>query len=177
MSDKGIGSCSWFPSTTITAKKQYHSGNAEEEEERKCTTINQNTKVTQIRGNGNIQWARVLSLQCSPECNFGVAINRARQTSIADCTQAGKNSTYPICKMNIADSLSRDSTYGYIEHNIVRKNGKRWSDDLTSWMIDCTWIVNQMDDRHLHRLRLGNDCQNESTYNTVYTLHVWMETS
>ena len=31
MSDKEIGSDSWFPSTAIIAKKQYHSGHAEEE--------------------------------------------------------------------------------------------------------------------------------------------------
>ena len=78
--------------------------------------------------------------------------------------------------MNIADSLSRGSTHGYIENNIVRKNGKRWSDVLTSWMTDCFWIVNQRNDRYLHQLRLGNDCRNESTYNIIYILHVWLMT-
>ena len=62
MDNKGIGSYSWFPSTAITAKKQYHSGHANEELQRRCTTIYQNTRVTQIRGNDNFQWARVLNL-------------------------------------------------------------------------------------------------------------------
>ena len=58
--------------------------------------IYQKTEVSRIRGNDNIQSSRVLNLQCSPEYNFVVAINRARQTSIADCTQAGKNMKYSL---------------------------------------------------------------------------------
>ena len=64
--------------------------------------IYQKTEVSRIRGNDNIQSSRVLNLQCTPEYNFVVAINRARQTSIADCTQAGKNTSHSLYLLHYA---------------------------------------------------------------------------
>lgn len=83
------------------------------------TTIYQKTEVSQIRVNGNIQWARVLSLRCLHEYNIGMIINRAQQTSIADCTQAGKNTSHSLYLLHYAIHWQMNSTLQSLRNNLT----------------------------------------------------------